>query len=356
MKDTVMTSVQTGPLSSLADKVLANAKAWHREPHNDTVLADGVALIKEGNLDEAIRSVETEIVALHGATSFNHYRGWLLDEACMHLNVQVVDGEVCVVRSRLFLITLQGASSVIDDASLVAALGEDLATSFEMPADAPEFITFLPHAFTIGALARVGPGQVQELLKRSVSAFSNDETLVWSDLLAIDGGSEWTRSTPMLQRGERALIGISHAIIDKADESALQKFQDADYAQRWNRGVNAPINDGIVRITATLGWTTTLVGMALQRFHAGFTAEAMTLGRTLNNPMLHYAPTENGLIEAWLEDAGKIYGPMTAPIECILADERYFQKSVHMVAGYYIRYQNNALIPRQSDTVKIQYQ
>ncbi|MFX7724183.1 hypothetical protein ABTJ97_19265, partial [Acinetobacter baumannii] len=88
--------------------------------------------------------------------------------------------------------------------------------------------------------------------RRSLAAFSEDNAIDWHGLIPGTADPAWLRSSPMLANGERALVGVSHALIDAADTGALVQFESLDYAQRWDRGVNAPTVDGLVRITATL--------------------------------------------------------------------------------------------------------
>ena len=343
-----MIPAQTGTLTPLAGRVLAHVHDWTRAPTDAEVRAAGAALFDETNLDETIRAVETQITAQHGPGAFDHYRGWLLDEACEHVGVAIIDGEIRHVRSRVFLITLQGSSEVLENDGLVGDLAEDILTSFEPQPGVPEHLEFLPHAFTLGDLARIGPGQIREILRRSLAAFSEDNAIDWHGLIPGTADPAWLRSSPMLANGERALVGVSHALIDAADTGALVQFESLDYAQRWDRGVNAPTVDGLVRITATLTWTATLIALGLQRMHAGFTAEAIALGRRIENPLLHYAPAADQTVVAWLEDGPELYGPMRIPAAAVMASEITFQGHATFVAPFFLRYASEEHLPTKS--------
>lgn len=343
-----MTAAQTGTLTPLAGRVLAHVHDWTRAPGDAQVRAEGAALFDETNLDETILAIETEITALHGPGAFEHYRGWLLDEACERVTSTVIDGEIRNVRSRVFLITLQGDSRVLENDGLIADLAEDILTSFEPQDGVPEHLEFLPQAFTLGDIARIGPGQIREMLRRSLVGFSDDEIVEWTGLLPDGADQRWKRSSPLVERGERALIGISHAIIDAADTSALRQFEDPAYAERWDRGVNAPTAEGLLRISATLAWTDTLIGLALQRMQAGFAAEALALGRRIENPMLHYAPGPDQTVIGWLEDGDQLYGPTAIPAVAALTAELTFQAAATLIAPFFLRYPCQSHLPSKA--------
>ncbi len=138
-------------------------------------------------------------------------------------------------------------------------------------------------------------------------------------------------------------------MIDVEDTSAIARFDDLDYARRWNRRVNAPTEDDVVHITATIGWTDTLVGLALQRMHVGFCAEAATLGRRIERPILHYAPGPGHSVSSCLEDGASIYGPVTIPAVAALASELSFQVHSALIAPFYLRYADARDIPLNTE-------
>ncbi len=201
-----MTAALPSPLTPLAGRVLAHVDAWTRAPGDEIVRTAGAALIEESGLDTAVVAIEGAVTAQHGTAAYDHYRGWLLDAACEQVGATDVDGEIHTVRSRVFLVMIQGSSAVLEDDELMEALAEDILTSFEPSATVPENLEFVPCAVNLGDLAEIGTEGIREILRRSRQAFADGGTTDWRGVAPALPNPAWQRSSPTLAHGERALI------------------------------------------------------------------------------------------------------------------------------------------------------